>query len=57
MNNVQEPIVKVGTVFEFCLNNILVFGKVVAIKNDHVLVHSDTGVQKFTFGQIEEVLA
>jgi len=57
MNNVQEPIVKVGTVFEFCLNNILVFGKVVAIKNDHVLVHSDTGIEKFTFGQIEEVLA
>jgi hypothetical protein len=49
MNNIQEPIVKVGTV--------LVFGKVVAIKNDHVLVHSNTGVQKFTFGQIEEVLA
>ena len=45
MNNIQEPIVKVGTV--------LVLGKVVAIKNDHVLVHSDTGVQKFTFGQTD----
>ena len=49
MNNIQEPIVKVGTV--------LVFGKVIAIKNDHVLVDSNGSVQRFTFSQIEGFLA
>ena len=49
MNNIQQAVVKAGTV--------LTVGKVIAIKNDHVLVDSNGSVQRFTFSEIEGFLA
>ena len=45
MSNVQEPNVRVGTVFPA--------GKVVAIKNDGVMLETSKGVKKFSFSQVE----
>jgi len=47
MSKGQEPTVKVGTE--------LPTGKVVTIKNDHVVVKTRKGVKKFTFPEIEEM--
>ena len=49
MSNAQKPIVGIGTK--------LPAGKVVAIKNDHVLLETpNEGVKSFTFSQVERFI-
>lgn len=45
MSKSQEPLVRVGAEFPH--------GKVVAIKNDHVLIDTKEGIKKFSFSQVE----
>ena len=47
MSNPQ-PICGIGTEFPA--------GKVIAIKNDHVLLDTENGVKKFSFSQIERFI-
>ena len=45
MSKSQKPICGIGTEFPA--------GKVVAIKNDHVLIDTAEGIKEFSFSQVE----
>ena len=49
MSKAQKPICRVGTEFPA--------GTVVAIKNNEVLIDTAEGVKKFSFSQIEKMIA
>ena len=48
MSKAQKPMCRVGTEFPA--------GKVVAIKNDHVLIDTQEGVKQFSFSQVERFI-
>jgi len=48
LSNAQKPHVHIGTEFPA--------GKVVAIKNDSVMLETSEGVKKFSFSQIERFI-
>jgi len=48
LSKAQKPTVGIGTQ--------LPAGKVVAIKNDHVLLDTKKGIQKFSFSEIERLI-